>query len=198
MTQVNKTTLSCSEQGTLDDLMAEGWRAELEKEHEVNFSPGKSVEIISKWTSPIRELRLMSREHPEITFTAELTCMTDEHPITHVLEFANGEEREIFQRPNYSIEFYPPSQFLGSPIYTLLDQAVAIFSRADVKRNEEGILQVDIIAQPMEVTLQDEELQVKVIKEGFEVRVAECLKRKPGLPGKWNDVEKELRDKFSI
>jgi hypothetical protein len=178
--------------------MTEGWKAELEKEHEVDFSPGKPAEIASKWTNPIKEIRQKSREYPGLVFTAEMTCMTDQHPITRALEIIDGEEREIYQQPNYSVEFYPPSQYIGSPFYALMDQAVAIFCRTDVKRNEDGILEVDIINQPMEVTVQDDELQVRVAKEGFTVKVVECLHRRPEIPRRWTDVKTELKDKLSI
>jgi hypothetical protein len=198
MIQVNKTTLSCSEQAILDDLMAEGWEEEIRKEHDVNFSPGKPAEITSEWTNPIKEIRQMSREHPGLVFTAEMTCMTDEHPVTHLLEFISGNEWEVCQWPNYSVEFYGPSQFIGKPFFSLMDQAVGIFCRVDTKRSEEGILEVDMVAQPVEVTVQDDELQVRVLKEGYTIRVVECLHRRPEMPRRWTDIEKELKGKFSI
>lgn len=198
MDQIYQTRLSCSDTATLDSLMAEGWQAELEKDHEVNFSPGNPAEIISKWTNPIREIRLMSREYPGLVFTAELTCTTDEHPVTHVLEFINGEEREIYQRPNYSIQFYPPAQYIGQPYFELMDNAVEVFQRVDVSRGEVGIMVVDPVPQLIQVVVENAEYQIKVMKQGYNVEVTECLKRRPGTAGKWLDVEKELRDRYSI
>ena len=198
MDQIYQTRLSCSDTATLDSLMAEGWQAELEKDHEVNFSPGNPAEIISKWTNPIREIRLMSLVYPGLVFTAELTCTTDEHPVTHVLEFINGEEREIYQRPNYSIQFYPPAQYIGQPYFELMDNAVEVFQRVDVSRGEVGIMVVDPVPQLIQVVVENAEYQIKVMKQGYNVEVTECLKRRPGTAGKWLDVEKELRDRYSI
>lgn len=198
MDQIYQTRLSCSDPATLDSLMAKGWQAELEKDHEVSFYPGNPAEIISKWTNPIRELRLMSKEYPVMVFTAELTCTTDEHPVTHVLEFINGEEREIYQRPNYSIQFYPPAQYIGQPYYELMDNAVEVFQRVDVSRGEEGILVVDPVLHEIQIMVEGAEYLIKVRKQGYNVEVAECLKKRPGTVGKWLDMTKELKDKYAI
>jgi hypothetical protein len=198
MTQLNYIRLSCSDQEALDDLMTEGWANELSKEHEVRFTRGECVVIISKWAGPIKEVRQISREHPELTFTVELTYETDEHPVTHVLEFLNGKERLIYQRPNYSVEFYPPSQYISKPFDAILDQAMNIFSRVDVRRDVDGILRVDPVLQPILVTIEEAEYRVKFLEQGFKVEVAECLKRRPGIPGKWNDLAKELKGGISL
>ena len=198
MEQINETILSCSDMEGLNRVMTEKWETVLLREHDARFTPGQPITITSTWTTPIGVIRQMSRENPELKFTADLTCMTDENPVTHVLEFVNGNEREVYQRPNYSIEFYPPAQYIGQPYYELMDHAVAIFQRVDVSRGDEGILIVDPVPQSIQVVVESDEYQLKVTKQGYNIVVAECLRRKPGTVGKWLDIEKELKDKFSI
>ena len=174
------------------------WLENLNSGHHVDIRADGTLTITSQWGLPLNEIRSLSLAHPELTFVAELSFGFTDHSVIHVIEFKNGEDKEVGQRPKYQMTFYPHLAHMGVSFNGLISEAKAIFTIIDTKKEEGSIPQVEFIGNEIVVTVQDEEYLMRVLKKESTIEVAECYRKRPGQPEKLIPIEKEIKGAIPV
>ena len=138
---------------------------------------------------PSMEITELSRNNPDLTFTAKYSLEEEEFDTDYFVEYRNGEDYPIEARPNYSIccngnepeKEYKPH--MGNHFDSLYERAVLICKRLDVpvkNTDEKGKtdIRIDFIVEKILITVEDDEYQMKILKWGSRLEIESCLRKK--------------------
>ena len=90
MSDYNKTRLECSDSEKFFAIMMKNsfFNSEMQFSNNVAY-------IESRNRLPEKEIEIISKEFPELIFTAEYSFEDEGWETTHIVEYKNGESREV-------------------------------------------------------------------------------------------------------
>lgn len=126
--------------------------------------------IYSKWCLPIDEIRKISKDNPDLIFTADYSLDSESYTTSNICTYQNGEELEYKVKANYSLIWKgneDPEKYksiMGNHYQQLYDRAIEIFRRMDiVKENEKGEKYIDFITG-ITLIIEDDDYQMELSK----------------------------------
>jgi hypothetical protein len=177
MANINNTVLTCNNMQRFKELMTSKWNEILNAKHEVTTGDDDSVFIKTRWGIPEEEIMQLSKESPDLTFTAEFSFEADWYSVIHRVEYKNGQDDEVEQRANYMILQSKKVLSMVDSCEKLLDQAENIFKRIDFKLDEKGRKMVFFLMNEIVLTVEDDAYLLKVSKIGSQLEVKECFRK---------------------
>lgn len=193
MENINHTHLTCGNSQKLAEIVKSSSFSNLTDE--VTLKDGKA-HISTRWSIPDKEIALISKENPDLVFTAEYTFESDCHSVVEVVEYKNGESNHIEQKPNYLINSQGGDaqkcieEIIGDHFHKLLDQAKEIFRRIDTVEVD-GIKKVHFFENEVIITIEDDEFRMKFLKKGYMVDILDCFKKQTEVKYTWIRVDSQ-------
>jgi hypothetical protein len=195
MANVNNTRLSCNDLQKFTELLnPDGkWFSELALQS--GTYPDKDGIAFIEWRDglPDKEIKQLSKENPDLIFSAEFSFEDNWYSTIYMVEFKGGEENEIGQKPSYlhcsvgSDAHEYLKGVIGDNYVKLMNKADEIFMRMDtvVKDGKEI---VDFIEEEVIITVEEGDYQMKLRKKAYEVEIIDFLKKEIVINHKWVPV----------
>ena len=178
MANYNNTKLTCNDLQKFIEIMKTNpfnWPHEPETGREVDKDGFAFIQ--SRNDLPYRKIEQLSKENPDLIFTAEYSCESDWHAIIDIIEYKNGEENQIGQRANYSFTISPIKNIIGDHYDKLLNKAEKIFRQIDTRVDEKGRKYVEFVDEEIILTVQDDDFQMQVSKNSCMIEVIKCFEK---------------------
>ncbi|HQH23585.1 MAG TPA: hypothetical protein PK627_04550 [Bacteroidales bacterium] len=141
-----------------------------------------SVYIESCLHTPKEIICQLSADNPDLIFTAELSFEIEEFEIIYTYNFKNGECAHVKTEPNYNICYSerdgdPEFRYrgiIGEYYYDkLFNRVIEICKRLDIV-TDNG---VDFVQEKIQITVEDSNIIMTVLKHGSRLEVMDCYKR---------------------
>jgi hypothetical protein len=190
MANWNNTKLTCNDLQKFIEIMKTNpftWphTSEAYEDKPVEIDKDGEVFMQSRWILPIIEIKKMSKENPDLVFTAEYSLEEDFYTTSHICTYKNGEETDEILRVNYGICLLESDHknnesykiVMGDHYVKLYDRVIEIFRRLDIECNDQ--LRGKYIDFVYDVTLkvEDDEYQMEVSKGPYGIEKMNCLRK---------------------
>jgi hypothetical protein len=141
------------------------------------------IVLITTWnTLPHKEILNLSRQNPELVFSAEYCFDHRNNGTLHIRRYKNGAEIDDVLKPEYTIKandhniIEDEKRIMGSCWNTLFDKAIMIFSHIDiVKVDERGNKFIDFVSG-ITLTVEDDNYQMQLSKSHSDIEI-KCFEK---------------------
>lgn len=178
MANINNTRLTCSDMQRFTEILENKWMAEIKKKHDAGFDKDKGELCAeTRWGVLDDEIYQMSKENPDLTFTADFSFEGDWYSVIHKVEFRDGEAKEVDQIPVYMDCTLRDTREMGDHYEKLLNVAKGIFRRVDTEVFKDGTKMICFNMNKIAVTVQDEDFLMIISKMGSTLNIDECFRK---------------------
>jgi len=185
MANLNYTKLTCNDLQRFSEIIKTNpfeWpNTEQVDENKHNEIKDGYVWLESRNAIPNKEIEQLSKDNPDLIFNAKYTFEYDLYTTIYSCTYKNGVEIDKVLKPSYlfrvdsKTEVY--KKVMGSHYDELYDRIMEIFERIDiVKENDKGNKHIDFVNK-VEVTIEDDDFQMQVLKEYDTVESILCFKK---------------------
>ena len=180
MANYNRTKLTCNDLHRFSEIINDNpftWphTGQAYEEEPIELEGNGFAYIESRNSDPHKEIKQMSAKNPDLTFTAEYSYESDWYSVIHTVEYTNGKCKELDQKANYLLTMIDTHGFEDN-YNKLIDRAEEIFERMDTVL-EDGVKKIDFIGEKVILTVEDDNYQIRLSKEGCMIETIGIFKK---------------------
>jgi len=189
MANYNLTTLTCNDLQRFTEIMKTNpfaWPhiGQIDENKPNEIDKDGYVRLESYNAIPNKEIEQLSKDNPDLIFNAKYSFENDFYTTIYSCTYKNGVEIDEVLKPNYLFYIDPKSdetevykKVMGSHYDELYDRIMKILERIDiVKEDDKGNKYIDFVYK-VEVTIEDDDFQMQVLKVGYTVESIKCFKK---------------------